>query len=150
MRQLMHHYVQNLEPGGPEQPATLGAHRPEQHVAPVIQEPHLPVHVAACAGVGAMIEVTSGMAIAAPMPMRRTASRREMRGTAVGHSTRSSSRWSRESASIANQTNSWPTFTPVFFSTARAISATVVRPSHLSQTAAAERFKQWALLRSRS
>ena len=92
------------------QPDTPVAHTPEQHSELVPQPVHRALHVAAWAGVGAMIDVTSGIAIAAPMPMRRTASRRDMRGMAAGHSTRSSSKWSRESASIASQTNSWPTF----------------------------------------
>lgn len=48
---------------------------PEQHSEPVLHGLHLaPQETAACTAVGAVIDITIGRAIAAPIPMRRTAS----------------------------------------------------------------------------
>src|SRR5258705_9879632 len=51
-------------------------HRPEQHCALEVHAAPTPRHVAACAGVGATIEVTSGIATTAASPSTRTISRR--------------------------------------------------------------------------
>jgi hypothetical protein len=65
---------------------------PEQHCAGLAQALFLARHVAACVGVGVRIEVTNGIAIAAPMPIRLTASRRVKRCIAASHSKGSSSK----------------------------------------------------------
>jgi len=64
----------------------LGLQIPEQQSMGLEQAECAGRHVAACAGVGARIEVISGIAIAAPMPNRLTASRRVKRGTESNHS----------------------------------------------------------------
>lgn len=57
---------------------------PEQHSAPVEQFEFVCPHVPACTAVGAVIEATTGTAMAAPMPTRSSASRREIGGTRGG------------------------------------------------------------------
>jgi len=65
---------------------------PEQHSAPEEQAVPVGLQVAACAGVGATIEVTSGTAIAAATPNARTISRLVIAASIAGGTTLSSSR----------------------------------------------------------
>ena len=90
----------------PTQVCTAGAQSPEQHCALLVHAWRLCKQDAAWAGVGAIIEVTKGKAMAAAMPMRRMATRRE--GCSVGAS-RSTSRcaspnWSRASCTMDSST----------------------------------------------
>jgi hypothetical protein len=57
---------------------------PEQHCEPVLHDEFVCPQVPACTAVGAVIETTTGMAIAAPMPTRSSASRREIDGMRGG------------------------------------------------------------------
>lgn len=51
---------------------------PEQHSAPVEHAAFVCLQVPACTAVGAVIEATIGTAMAAPMPTRLNAARREI------------------------------------------------------------------------
>src|SRR6185295_7243222 len=107
--------------------------------------------VAAWAGVGARIEVTSGNAMTAVNPSVRTICRRFIPPIMKG----GGSMLSSNKLSFAN----WSSAYQISFSSQGAFSsrdkelqtaATVVSPSQYCQTLAAVSFKQWALFRSRS
>jgi len=68
----------------------------EQHWLEVLQTDPDPLQVAAWAAEGAVIEATSGKAMAAPNPSRRTASRRDIWELSCPQSTGFSSKRSRE------------------------------------------------------
>ena len=67
--------------GAPQKPPL---HRFEQHWAGELQGWPLPRQLTACAGCGATIETTAGMAMAAVMPSARTTSRRFIPATVLG------------------------------------------------------------------
>ena len=118
--------------------------RPEQHCALVPHGWPFGKHVAACTGVGAMIEVTSGTATTAASPNTLTMSRR-LKPAAIkagGGVTFSSSSSSRLNCLSANQITRSSTVVPSCADSDRLISLTVICPSHCFHTSAAVSFRQ--------
>jgi hypothetical protein len=98
-----------------------------------------PAQLAACAGVGAVIDMITGKAIAAGAYFN-TNSRRDMPGFFPGWSTRPC----RRSCLIANHTKSSSTGAPNSNCNKRAAWLTVVFPSQYFQTKAELRLRQYA------
>lgn len=99
----------------------------------------------ACIAAGAFIEAINGNVRAVAMPSLLASSRRDICVAPGALSTRPSRSFRFSSWSMASQIISVETGVPISVSSFRATSTAVCLPSHIFQTRADVRFRQWAL-----